>query len=304
MLADTRVNRREEQLVLREGNLGSVGAALQVDCLKVGTAVVEDDLGGKVEETSRLRAELIGDQREGFAFDQTERREGPKRVGGVLQDFEDAGSIAGVANAHSLVDTFIRSTGLEVDPVVAQFHHGDEGLRPWGKGVTAASHIDEERRVDFFVREVSVLAGLSGPEQSLVGAGSFCLVASGQRCLQLLVFEMVSIQKVNEALRYLEKVTVGLIRRKLSVELEAALGRDLLLGRFDAEGVLDVLARGLVVHIEKGPVHPDREVELILDCHGLGLADAPTVSKLEVDLLAAHLHISLGRGKRLQHLFV
>lgn len=86
--------------------------------------------------------------------------------------------------------------------------------------------------------------------------------------------------------------------------MEAALGRNLLLGRLDAEGVLDELARGLVVHIEKGPVHSNRVVELILDCHGLGLADAPTVRELEVDLLAAHLHISLRRGKRLQHLFV
>lgn len=190
----------------------SVGAALQVDSLKVGAAVVEDDLGGKVEEASRLRAELIGDQREGFSFDQTKRREGPKRVGGVLQDFEDAWSIAGVANAYGLVHTFIRSTGLEVDPVVAQLHHGDERLRPRGKGMTTARNVDEQRRVDFFVREVSVLAGLSGSEQSLVSAGSLGLVTSGQGCLQLLVFEMISIQKVNEALRYLEKVTVGLIR--------------------------------------------------------------------------------------------
>ena len=157
MLAHPTVNRREEQLVLREGDLWGVGAALKVNGLQVGAAVVEDNLRGKIEEASGLGREFVSDQREGLSFDQAQLREGSERIGGVLEHFEQAWRIAGVADADGLVDRLKWAARLEVDPVAAQLDHGDERLRARGKGVTAARQVDEQWWVDLLIRKVSIL---------------------------------------------------------------------------------------------------------------------------------------------------
>ncbi len=62
-MGDATVDGREEEFVLGEGDLGCIGTSLQVDALQIGRAVIEDNLGGKVEETGCLGAKLVGDQR-------------------------------------------------------------------------------------------------------------------------------------------------------------------------------------------------------------------------------------------------
>lgn len=62
-MGDATVDGREEEFVLGEGDLGRIGTSLQVDTLQIGRAIVEDNLGGKVEETGCLRAKLVSDQR-------------------------------------------------------------------------------------------------------------------------------------------------------------------------------------------------------------------------------------------------
>lgn len=76
---------------------------------------------------------------------------------------------------------------------------------------------------------------------------------------------MVSVLESHEALRDLEEVGVGLIRRKVDREGEGAVGADLLLGRGHLEWVFDDLIRGLVVDGKEGPVDCDREAKLVLE---------------------------------------
>ena len=62
-MGDTTVDGREEEFVLGEGDLWRIGTSLQVDALQIGRAIVEDYLGGKVEETGCLGAKFIDDKR-------------------------------------------------------------------------------------------------------------------------------------------------------------------------------------------------------------------------------------------------
>jgi len=100
--------------------------------------------------------------------------------------------------------------------------------------------------------------------------------------LELLALEVVSVQKVDEALCHLEKVTVRFKRREFNVELEGALGGDLLLGGLDVEGVLYELASGLVHHVEQGPVDAHGVHEFISNRNCFGLANSTIVGELEV----------------------
>jgi len=100
--------------------------------------------------------------------------------------------------------------------------------------------------------------------------------------LELLALEVISVQKVHEALCYLEKVTVRFKRREFNVELEGALGSDLLLSRLDVERVLDVFTSGLVHHIEQSPVDTHGVHEFISNRNCLGLANSSIVGELEV----------------------
>jgi len=63
VLGDATVDGREEEFVLGEGDLWRIRTSLQVDVLQIGRAIVEDNLGGKVEETGCLGAEFVDDQR-------------------------------------------------------------------------------------------------------------------------------------------------------------------------------------------------------------------------------------------------
>jgi len=63
VLGDATVDGREEEFVLREGDLGCISTSLQVDALQIRRAVIEDNLGGKVKETGCLGAKLVGNQR-------------------------------------------------------------------------------------------------------------------------------------------------------------------------------------------------------------------------------------------------
>jgi hypothetical protein len=74
-------------------------------------------------------------------------------------------------------------------------------------------------RVDHFIREIVVLRDFRSGQQSLASGASFVFVALNVS-VELFGFELVSVQKVHEALCYLEIVTVRFKRSELNVELE------------------------------------------------------------------------------------
>lgn len=85
-----------------------------MDGLQVGAAVVEDDLGCEVEESSRLWVEFKCQQSKWFAGDQAEWRVGVESLGRVLKHFEYNWSVAGVGQGDCLVHRLKGPTRLEV----------------------------------------------------------------------------------------------------------------------------------------------------------------------------------------------
>jgi hypothetical protein len=103
--------------------------------------------------------------------------------------------------------------------------------------------------------------------------------------VKLFILIVVSIQKMHEALSNLEKVTVGLKRRKLHIELEAGAGCDLSRSWRNSERILHKFASGLVEHLQKVPVDFHWEAKLVLNRNCFRLAQTTRVCELKVDRL-------------------
>ena len=66
---------------------------------------------------------------------------------------------------------------------------------------------------------------------------------------------MVAVLESDEALSKLEEVAIGLIRGKVNIEDELAIGFDFLLCRSDLEWVLDELICRLVQNLKQRPIN-------------------------------------------------
>jgi len=157
-----------------------------------------------------------------------------------LEHLEDQGSVAGVRQSHGLVDGLEWAARSEVQLVVADLYHRDERLGAWGKRVTTNGQVNANWRVDFLTAKVSIFRGLGRTKEGLgLSLGGF--VGDLGR-LKLLVLEVVTIQKVHEALSNLEKVTVRFKRREFNIKLQRTLSSDLSGRGADSEGVLHEFA--------------------------------------------------------------
>ena len=76
---------------------------------------------------------------------------------------------------------------------------------------------------------------------------------------------MVAVLQRDKALSDLEEITIGFIRRKVHIEDKLWVGGYFLGGWQHPERIFDKLACRFVEHLQKRPIHIDREVELVFE---------------------------------------
>lgn len=150
-------------------------------------------------------------------------------------------------------------------------------------------HVDADRWVNLFAREISEFAHFWGSKQSFGLFKSFRLVCTSQRGLKLLVLELVAIHEVNKTLSYLEKVAVWLIRWKVNVKLETTVCWNLLASGRDRKRVFDFSSCGFVCYFQKSPIDAYWEAEFVLKGHSFRFTDTTWVRKLEINRLHTEL---------------
>ena len=76
---------------------------------------------------------------------------------------------------------------------------------------------------------------------------------------------MIAVLQRDKALSDLEEIAIGFIGRKVYIEGKLRVSSYLLGGWQHLERIFDKLASRFVEHLQKRPIHIDREVELVFE---------------------------------------